>query len=345
MKAVYINEQGGLETLIYGDRPDPVPGPGEVLVRVRASALNHLDIFARTGQNQVSTRGFPRILGCDMAGEVAGLGPGVTQFSEGQRVLVDYDVKCGTCHYCSIGRDELCRRRTRLGVDADGGYAQYCKVPATNVYPIPDWMSYEEAAAIPLVFHTAWHCLITRANLQPGEDVLINAAGSGVGSAAIQVATQTGARVIVTAGSDEKLEKARELGAAEGINYNKEPNFSRRVKELTGGLGVDLVFDSVGASIWDENFECIKPGGRLVICGVTGGHRASIRLGQLFQRGISILGSGGRSRREFADMMKLVHRGRFRGVVGRVFPLEQAREAHRTMEERNFFGKLVLQVP
>ncbi|MBI4339461.1 MAG: zinc-binding dehydrogenase [Chloroflexi bacterium] len=345
MKAVFIREQGDVEVLVYGDLPEPEPGPGEVLVRLYAAALNHLDVYARSGGNRVRVGSFPHILGSDMAGEVAELGPGATGVKVGQRVLVDYVIKCGVCDSCVIGRDELCRRAVNMGIHVAGSYAQYVKAPFQNVHPIPESMSYEEAAAIPLVFHTAWHCLVTRAGLQPGETVLINAAGSGVGSAGIQIARAFHCRVLVTAGSDGKIAKAKELGAEGGVNYTATPAFSKPIQEVTGGEGVDVVFDSVGASVWEESFTSLKVGGRFVTCGVTSGHMASLHLGRLFTRGLTVMGSGGRSRREFRDFMNLVHRGALHGVVGCVFPLEQAREAHRLMEDRDFFGKIVLRIP
>ena len=345
MKAVYIQEQGGIEQLVFGDLPEPEPGPGEVLVRLHAAALNHLDIYSRSGANRVRVGPFPHVLGSDMAGEITALGSDVTDKRVGQRVLVDYVIKCGKCDYCALGLDELCRARVDMGVHVWGGYAQYLKAPVQNVHPIPNAMSYQEAAAIPLVFHTAWHCLVTRAGLHQGETVLINAAGSGVGSAAIQVARALNARVLVTAGSDTKLSKAREWGADEGINYTDTPAFSGPVKEMTGGDGVDLVFDSVGTALWDESFASMKRGGRFVTCGVTSGHLASLHLGQLFTRGLTVMGSGGRSRREFADFMRLVHTGVLHGVVGHTFPLEEASEAHWLMESRDFFGKIVLDIP
>ena len=353
MKAVYIEEQGDIDKLIYGDLPDPVPGPGEVLVRLHAAALNRLDIYARSGANRVRVGPFPHILGCDMAGEVATLGPGVEGFQTGQRVVVDYVIKCDTCEYCISGQDDLCRRSVDMGVHVAGGYAQYVKAPAANVHTISDKISFEEAAAIPLVFHTAWHCLVTQVNLRPGETVLINAAGSGVGTAGIQIARLLNARVLVTAGSDAKIAKAKELGAEAGVNYNTTPEFSGPIRDMAGGDGVDVVFDSVGASIWDESIASLKIAGRLVNCGVTGGHRANLHLGILFTRRLTIMGSGGpvvagnvgRSRSEFAEFMRLVNMGVLHGVVGRVFLLEEARQAHRAMEDRDFFGKIVLQIP
>ena len=211
--------------------------------------------------------------------------------------------------------------------------------------PIPDWLTFEEAAAIPLVFQTAWYCLITRGHLKPGEDVLIMAAGSGVGSAAIRLAKIMGARVITTASGDEKLAKARELGADEIINYETEPKYSGKVREVTEGKGVDMILDCVGAPVWDENFECLKNGGRLINCGVTGGHRASLRIGQMFIRNLTFIGASAGAKDDFASVMKLVNQGKIRGIISQTFPLEAAAEAHKAMESRNVFGKLVLQIP
>ncbi len=341
MKAVYIMQQGDVDVLTYGDLPDPVPGPGEVLIRIRAAALNHIDVYQRSGGNRVRLGQVPRILGSDMAGEVATLGPGVTGVAVGQRILVNREVPCGKCPPCLEGRDDFCDHPRTVG----GAYAQYAVAPAINCYPIPDAMSFEEAASIPLCFHGAWHCLVTRAQLRAGETLLITAVGSGVGSAGLQIAKALYARVLVTAGSDAKVQRAIELGAEDGINYTTTPKFSEWVLKKTGGNGADVIFDSVGAPIWDECFASMREGGRLVCTGVTGGHRANLHLGQLFIRALTLMGSGQRSRREFNDFMKLVSQGKLRGVVGRVFPLEQAREAHRAMEQRDFFGKIVLKVP
>lgn len=345
MKAIYIREQGDVDKMLYGDLPEPTPGPGEVLVRLHAAALNHLDVYARSGGNRVRVGPFPHILGSDMAGEVAALGPGVESVKAGQRVVVDYVIKCGKCDFCVLGRDELCRRVVNMGIHVAGSYAQYVKAPFPNVHPIPDSLSFEEAAAIPLVFHTAWHCLVTRAALNPGETVLINAAGSGVGSAGIQIARAFHCRVLVTAGSDAKIDRAKSLGAEAGVNYTSTLAFSKAIQDMTSGEGVDIVFDSVGAPVWEESFTSMKIGGRFVTCGVTAGHVASLHLGRLFTRGLTVMGSGGRSRQEFVDFMRLVHRGALRGVVGRVFPLEEAGAAHKLMEDRDFFGKIVLRIP
>jgi len=343
MKAIYIAEPGGPEKLIFGDRPDPEAGSGEVIVRVRATALNHADLSIRAGRS--STGGLPRILGLDIAGEVARLGAGVTGWSEGDRVVVENRVKCGTCTPCVLGRDEFCERQKRLGGELDGGHAQYCTVPAVNLQRIPDGMAFEEAATFPLAGHTAWHCLIERVQLQPWEDVLIQAVGSGVGSAGLLIAKGIGARVIATAGSDWKLDKAKELGADDVINYTATPKFSPRVKELTQGRGVDVVFDCVGAAVWEESLNSLKPGGRLVITGTTSGSQIPFNLSIMQSRPLTLMGSGARSRRSFSAMMHMARYGGLRGVVGRTFDLSEAAQAHGVMAGRDFFGKLVLRVP
>ena len=343
MKAVYIAEPGGPEKLIFGDRPDPAAGPGEIVVRVRASAVNHADLALRAGRS--ATGGLPRILGLDMAGEIASLGGGVTGFKVGDRVTVENRVKCGVCTPCVMGRDEFCERQKRLGGELNGGHAQYCAVPAANLQRIPDWMEWDEAATLPLAGHTAWHCLIERVKIQPGEDVLINAVGSGVGSFGLAIAKGIGARAIVTAGSDWKLQKAKELGADHVINYTTTPKFSSAVKEVTGGRGVDVVFDCVGAPVWDESCASLKPGGRLVITGTTAGSQIAFNLSVLQGRPLTLMGSGARSRRSFAAMLHMVHYGRLRGVVGQTFDLANTAQAHQVMTGRDFFGKLVLRVP
>ena len=342
MKAIYIDGHGGPEALTFGDRPDPEVGPGEVMLRVGGSALNHLDLGLRSGR---SYRGqLPRIMGCDMSGEIVNISPGAqTDLKVGDRVVLDNRVKCAQCPPCAQGNDQYCLNQKRLDVDLDGGHAEYVTAPAINAYKVPDSMSLTEAAALPIAAHTAWHCLVTQAQIRPWDDVLIQAAGSGVGSMGIQIAKMFGARVITTAGSDWKLEKARELGADEVINYRETANMSEKVRELTDGQGVDLVFDVVGADVWEESLLSLKPGGRLVITGVTSGARTNMDLSILQGRPLHLIGSGGRSRRTFGDMMKMVNQGELKGIVGRVFPLEEVAEAHRVMEARDFFGKLVIE--
>ena len=343
MKAVYISQPGGLEHITYGDRPEPEAGPGEAVVRVKASALNRADLTLLSGGNR--TLGFPRVLGLDMAGEVAQVSPTVSWISPGDRVLVDNRIKCGACESCIQGFDEYCSSQTRLGADVDGGHAQYCVVPAANVHRIPDWMEFEEAASLPVAAHTAWHCVVVRGKLQPWEDILIQAVGSGVGSTALAIAKHTGARVIATAGSDWKLERARELGADQVINYSTTPEFSKRVKELTDGKGVDMVFDVVGAAVWTESLLSLKPGGRLVITGTPSGNRFDLDRSMLQSKPLTLMGSGGRSRRSFTEMMRVIYNGGIRMVVGKTFPLEEAVNALRTLDSRDFFSKLVLQTP
>ena len=342
MKAVFINEHGGTDKLVCGDRPEPEVGPGEVMLRVRASALNHLDLNLREGRTY---RGpLPRILGCDIAGEVAAISPAAnTSLKIGDRVILNNRVACSSCRNCQMGQDQHCPNQLRLGVDLDGGHAEYITAPAINAHAIPSSMDFTEAAALPIAAHTAWHCLVTQAQIRPWDDVLVQAAGSGVGSMGIQIAKMMGARVITTAGSQWKLERALELGADEVINYNEAPKFSQKVLELTGGQGVDLVFDCVGASVWEENLLSLKAGGRLVITGVTSGATSNLNLSLLQSKPLHLMGSGGRSNRTFADFMKVVHHGSIHGIAGRIFPLEEVGAAHQAMAERDFFGKIVIE--
>ena len=342
MKAVYIEEHGGLEALQYGDRPDPEIGPGEVLIKVGASALNRLDIGLRVGRSYSGN--LPRIMGCDIAGEVIQISPDAnTSLQTGDRVILDNRVKCGVCEECIQGSDRYCGAQKRFGVDLDGGHAEYINVPAMNAYTIPDTMTLTEAAALPLAAHTAWHCLITQGQIQPWDDVLIHAASSGVASMAIQIAKMIGARVITTAGVDWKIAKAKELGADEVINYRETKSISEEVKALTNGKGVDLVFDVVGADVWEESLLSLKSGGRLVITGVTSGARTEMNLSILQGKPLHLMGSGSRSRKSFAEMMKVINQGSIHGIVSQVFPLESVADAHHTMEDRNFFGKIVIE--
>ena len=342
MKAVYISEHGGTDKLVYGDRPDPEVGPGEIMLRVRASALNHLDLNLREGRTYNGP--LPRIMGCDIAGEVAAISPAAsTSLRVGDRVILNNRVTCGLCQNCVLGNDQWCANQARLGVDLDGGHADYVTAPAANAHLVPDDMEFTEAATLPIAAHTAWHCLVTQAQIRPWDDVLVQAAGSGVGSMAIQIAKMMGARVITTAGSQWKLDTAREWGADEVINYRETPRFSELVKELTDGQGVDLVFDCVGADVWEQNLLSLKTGGRLVITGVTSGARADLNLSLLQGKPLHLMGSGGRSNRTFADFMKVVRNGALRGIPGRIFPLFDVGSAHQAMADRDFYGKIVVE--
>ena len=342
MKAVFINEHGDTDKLVYGDRPDPEVGPGEIMLKVGASALNHLDLNLRAGRTYNGP--LPRIMGCDIAGEVVGISPAaVTPLKIGDRVILNNRVTCGACPNCAMGNDQWCPNQKRLGVDLDGGHADFITAPAVNAHVIPDDMEFTEAASLPIAAHTAWHCLVTQAQIKPWDDVLVQAAGSGVGSMGIQIAKMMGARVITTAGSQWKLDTAVEWGADEVINYRETPNFSERVKELTDGQGVDLVFDCVGADVWEQNLLSLKNGGRLVITGVTSGARADLNLSLLQGKPLHLMGSGGRSNRTFADFMKVVRNGALRGIPGRVFPLFDVGSAHQAMQDRDFYGKIVIE--
>ena len=341
MKAVYLEDPGGPEALVYGDLPEPEVAPGEVMLRVHGSALNRADMGMRNrGRSGLG----PRILGMDVAGEVAAISPDAnTTLRIGDRVLLENRVKCHLCPSCVDGNDQYCITQKRIGVDLDGGHAEYITAPAINAYKIPDSMSFAEAAAIPLAGHTAWQCMVVQGQVRSWDDVLIQAAGSGVASMAIQIAKMVGARVITTAGSDWKLEEARKWGADDVINYRETSNVSERVRELTDGKGVDLVFDVVGAAVWEQNMLSLKPGGRLVITGVTSGAHTNMDLSILQGRPLHLMGSGGRTRRSFGDLMKCVTQGELRGIVAQTFPLADVSEAHRVMESREFYGKLVIE--
>ncbi|HKO98617.1 MAG TPA: zinc-binding dehydrogenase [Pyrinomonadaceae bacterium] len=340
MKAVIFNQHGGPEVLQSAEVSDPKIKPNEVLVEVRACALNHLDVWARGGLPGIEIP-LPHILGNDIAGVVREVGQLVDWVSAGDEVMLHPGVSCGHCGECLAGRDNLCRDYDILGYRRHGGYAELVAAPAVNVIPKPKNLSWEEAAALPLVTVTAWHMLVTRAALQPGEDVLIHAAGSGVGSVGIQIAKLRGARVIATASSDEKLAKAKELGADEVVNYSNA-DWPREVRRLTNKRGVDVVFEHTGAVTWPGSISSLKPNGRLVTCGATSGFAAQTDLRQVFYRHITILGSFMGSKAEMLEAMKFIESGRIRAVVDQVLPLAEARRAHELMEDRAQFGKLVL---
>jgi NADPH:quinone reductase-like Zn-dependent oxidoreductase len=278
-----------------------------------------------------------------MAGEVVEVGmEALDRFAPGDRVVIDPNIRCGHCRFCVLGQDDRCLNARSMGVSLDGGYAELARAPARNVHRIPDSLSFDEAAAIPLSFNTAWCMLVNRARVQPGEDVLIQAVGSGIGSAALQIAQFFGCRTFVTAGADWKLETAQETwGADFGINY-REMDVAEMVLALTEDEGVDVVIDCVGIHTWPGSFRSLRRFGRYVVCGVHTGHRGEIHLGQLFTRGLSIMGIGTWRNAEFGTIMKLVERGIFKGIVHKTFPLEEVAEAHRLMESREFYGKIVL---
>jgi NADPH:quinone reductase-like Zn-dependent oxidoreductase len=340
MKAIIFNEHGGPDVLCYSEAAEPKIGPGEVLVRVRACALNHLDLWCRRGLPGVQIP-FPHIPGSDISGEVAKIGETVSRVKIGQKVLLAPGLSCGQCPACLGGADNKCRKYTLIGYIVDGGCAEFVKAPEVNVIPIPGDLSFNEAAAVPLVFLTAWHMLIGRAALQPGEDLLVLGAGSGVGSAAIQIGKLSGARVIATAGSDAKLEKARALGADEVINHSKQ-KIADEVKRITERRGVDVVFEHVGTATWDASLGSLAVGGRLVTCGATTGFDAKVDLRYLFARQISLLGSYMGSKAELYAVLKLIGQRKLRAVIDRTLPLAQCAQGHALLESREQFGKIVL---
>jgi NADPH:quinone reductase-like Zn-dependent oxidoreductase len=340
MKAIIFEEHGGPEVLKFSEVADPTIKADEALIEVRACALNHLDVWVRGGLPGIRIP-LPHILGNDIAGVVREAGELVTWARPGDEVMIQPGVSCGHCAECLDGRDNMCEQYDILGYRRDGGYAQLVTVPGVNLIPKPKNLSWPEAAALPLVTLTAWHMLVTQARVQPGEDVLIHAAGSGVGSIGIQIAKLFGARVIATAGSDEKLVRARELGAVETVNYSND-DWPSEVKRLTGRRGVDVVFEHTGAGTWPGSLVSLSKGGRLVTCGATGGFDARTDLRQVFYRHLTILGSMMGSKSELLKAMKFIAGGQVRAVVDQSLPLSDARRAHEMMEDRAQFGKLVL---
>lgn len=340
MKAIIFRQHGGAEVLEYQDVAEPRPRANEVLVEVRACALNHLDVWVRKGLPGIEIP-LPHIPGNDIAGVVREVGEVVDWVRAGDEVLLQPGVSCGHCAECLRGQDNLCANYDILGYRRDGGYAQFVTAPAVNVIPKPQNLSWEEAASLPLVTVTAWHMLVTRAAVQPGEDVLIHAAGSGVGSIGIQIAKLRGARVIATAGSEEKLAKARALGADETVDYTRA-DWPKEVRRLTGKKGVEVVFEHTGAQTWPGSINSLAKNGRLVTCGATSGYDAPTDLRQVFYRHVSLLGSFMGSKAELLDAMKFIERGAIRAVVAQTLPLTEARRAHELMEDRAQFGKLVL---
>ena len=338
MKAVRIHEFGGPEVLRYEDVPDPQPRKDQVLVRVRACAMNHLDIWVRKGLPGVN---LPHILGSDIAGEIVAVGEYVSSFKAGQRVLLAPMHFCNHCAKCVAGLQNQCREFTALGNGVDGGYCELIAVPAVNVIPIPDSLDFTQAASAPLVFLTAWHMLVGRAVIRLGQTVLVLGAGSGVGIAAIQIAKLFHARVITTAGDENKLEKGRALGADYGINHYQQ-KISQEVRKITGKEGVDIVVEHVGTATWEESLKSLKPGGTIVTCGATTGHNAAFDLRFLFSRQLNFLGSYMGTMGELDDVLSHVFAGRVKPVVDRTFPLKEARAAHEYMEASQMFGKVVL---
>lgn len=340
MKAAYFESHGGPEVIRVGDLPEPEPGPGEVVVEVRATGLNHLDLWTRRGLPGLELA-MPHVGGSDVAGVVAESGADVGGWSPGDRVAVNPALWCGACEWCERGEQPLCRGFRILGEHLSGGMAERVAVPARNLYRIPDDLPFETAAVTPLVYQTAWRALIGRAGLAPGETVLVTGASGGVSTAGIQIARHAGARVFAVTSGPENVARVRDLGA-ELVIDRLEEDFSRRVWEETGKRGVDVVLDGVGEAMWPGCIRALSRMGRMVVYGATTGPKGELDIRRLFWSQTTILGSTMGTPADFERVMELVVRGELAPVIDDVWPLERAREAHERLEEGGVFGKLVL---
>ena len=342
MKAIRIHAHGGADQLRYEDAEEPrITAPEEVIVKLNAAALNHIDIWVRMGATGMQIP-MPHILGADGAGVVVEVGAGVKSVRTDEKVCLYSFTGCGACEFCLSDRDFMCIRVRSLGERLDGTYAEYVKVTPGNCFPIPSYMTFDEGAAFPLVFLTVWRMLVTNARLQPGESLLIIGIGGGVASAALQVAKRMGARVIVTSGSDEKLERAKALGADHGINHRRK-NFAEEVKLLTDNLGVDVVLDSVAGEVWQKSLASLTHGGRLVTCGATAGGEPHGDLNIMISKELKIYGSTLGSREDFLQLLNFLEVSTIHPIIDRKFPLKEAAAAQQRMEEARQFGKILLQ--
>lgn len=339
MKAIVLHSKGSADSLKYEEVQTPKINDDEVLVKLKAASVNHLDIWVREGNVPGN---YPIILGCEGAGDVAEIGKNAKGFNKGDKVLVHPRITCGKCEHCFEGNDNLCKNARQLGVTIDGCYAEYVKVPQENLYLLNDKISYEEAASVPITFGTAYRALISLAKIKVGETVLIMAAGSGVGTAAIQIAKLAGAKVIAAAGNDEKLDKCRELGADLLVNYYRNQNFDEEIKHLTNGNGADAVIEQIGGNILPKALNCLKKGGRLVTLGTTAGNKVEIDVQHFYRNNLAMLGTSGTTHREVRAAFDLVKDGKLKPIIDRTFPLKDASLAHKYMEERKNFGKIIL---
>jgi len=340
MQAIVLRDHGGPEVLRREELPIPEPGPGQVRVRVRAVSINHLDIWVRKGGPAFHLE-YPHRLGSDIAGVVDAVGPGATA-TVGAKCVVQPGVSCGACAACLGGHDNLCRYYKILGENTQGGYAEYIVVPAVNIAPYPERLDFANAAASILPFLTAWQMVVHKARVGPGDTVLVQGAGSGIGVAAIQIAKLHGARVLATASTDAKLARAKQLGADEVINY-ATADFAAAARALTGKRGVDAVIEHVGGDTFVGSIKAVRNGGRIVTCGATAGFHPAIDLRHIFFRQIEILGSTMGSKADLLAVLGHIAAGRMSPVVDRVLPLAQAADAHRVLEDRAAFGKVVLE--
>jgi NADPH:quinone reductase-like Zn-dependent oxidoreductase len=340
VKAIVHERFGGPDVLELRDVPDPECGPDEALVRVKACGINHLDLWVRRGLPGLRPE-MPHILGNDVVGVIESVGEAVRHVKAGDKTLVLPTLSCGTCAYCMAGDDHLCREHDVIGRRRNGGYAEKVAVPAVNCLPYPGGLAFEAAAAVPLVFLTAWHMLVERAALEPGEDCLVIGGGSGVGSAAIQIARLIGARVITTVGSDDKIERARQLGADQVIQHTRQ-DIASEVRSFTGKKGVDVVFEHVGGSVLEKAVGALARNGRLVTCGATADNQATLDVNLLFGRHLTLLGSWLGRRSGLLAVLPFLSARKLRPVVDSVMPLAEARRAHERIEARSHFGKIVL---
>jgi NADPH:quinone reductase-like Zn-dependent oxidoreductase len=343
MQAGRISRFGGPEVVELVDVPAPRPQAGEVLVALRAAGLNQADVFVREGG--LASAPLPLVLGCEGAGQVAEIGAGVTGFAVGDRVVINPFVTCQECPACVAGRQTECPNLRVVGEHLDGTYAEYSAVPARNVLQAPDGLGYPELAASVVAYMTAWHMLKTKAQVRAGESVLVVGAGSGVGSAAVQVAKALGATVIATTGTERKREQLREIGADEVVNYRDQPDFHEAVRALTGGLGVDVVHESVGRATVRNSILSARRGGRLVGMGSHTGSQVELDLKSIYQREITLIGSHMASPAEIAEFLPLLADGTLRAVVDSVFELKDAPGAHERLADPDRFGKVVLNIP
>lgn len=342
MRAVRLHEVNGrAEFRLDEDVEVPTPKAGEVLLAVKACGLNQVDLLTRDGQTPAAIP-LPHISGTEVAGEVVSVGPGVTEWQVGERVVVDPILSCGGCSFCLSGQTNMCLRGRVFGVQTQGGYAERVVAPAHQLVRLPESLSYAEAAAVAVTGPTAWHMLRRRADIRIGEDVLIIAAGAGIGVLGMQIAAAAGARVIVTAGSEDKLRQARELGAQFAVNHS-DPSWPEQVRKWTGGRGVDVVFEHVGAATWEGSLRSLARGGRLVTCGGHSGFSVNINLWHLFVKEHTIIGSFAGSRDDFMNVLRLVEQRKIKPVIQQVFSLEDLTKAQALMESRQVFGKLIIE--
>jgi NADPH:quinone reductase-like Zn-dependent oxidoreductase len=343
MKAAVIREHGGLDRVRVEDVPEPKAGEGEVVLEVRSAALNHLDIWVRKGRPGLVLK-MPHVLGSDAAGVVAELGSGTHGVSVGDEVILNPGLSCGCCESCRRGQQSECISFSIVGAGRPGTFAEKVAVPFCNVFPKPAYLNFDEAAALPLVYQTAWRMLMTRGAAKPGETVLIHGIGGGVALAALQLAKLAGAEVIVTSSSDEKLARAAALGADHTINYKSENSVRAAVKDITAGRGVDVVIDAVGAGTWDTSLGLVRRGGRIVLCGVTTGAQAPTNLQALYWNQLTIMGSTMGSHEDFRLMLKTVAASKLKPVIDSVRPLKEVADAMARMEAAQQFGKIVLRI-